>query len=233
MLQVHVVTAANRSLYASEMEAVFRWRHKIYVEEKGWREARADGLEIDEFDTDEATYLVAFRGGDFVASSRLRPFSGPTLLADVFPALAAARGLPRRPEDAEWTRMFVVPAMRERGHKGVSAAMCCAVMEYCVEEGLARIGGIQETYWLPRWMDYGWRVEPLGLPMDIDGTSCLAAMFEVSPEALEGVRRHAGIATSQIVRLGPQRAFRTGRVYEDATREDVGDRLGRRGEERR
>jgi acyl-homoserine lactone synthase len=226
MWQVHVVTAANRARYGAEMEEVFRWRHRIYVEEKRWMEARPDGREMDQFDTDEATYLVALRGGDFVASSRLRSFSQATLLGEVFPFLAAVRGLPSLPEEAEWTRMFVVPGVRERGHKGVAAAMCCAVMEYCLEEGVTRIGGIQETYWLPRWMDYGWRVEPLGLPQDIEGTSCLAAMFEVSQEALEGVRRSAGISASQIVRLGPQRAFRTGRIYEQPI-QPGGSGLGR------
>ena len=216
MLQVHVVTAANRSLYVDEMELSFRWRHKIYVDEKGWMAKRADGREVDQYDTEEATYVLAFRDHQFVASSRLRAFSTPTLLADVFPSLATMRTLPCRPDEAEWTRMFVVPDLREKGHKGVAAAMCCAVMEYCLDEGITWIGGIQETYWLPRWMDFGWRVEPLGLPQDIDGTSCLAALFEVSQQALDGARRRSGITNDQIVRKGPRRDFQTGEIRKEA-----------------
>lgn len=213
MLQVHVVTAANEHLYAQQLDVCFTWRHAIYVEEKRWMPPRPDGREIDQFDTGEATYLLAFRDGRFVAGSRLRAFSTPTLLAEVFPDLAGARGLPTRPDDAEWTRMFVVPGLREKGHRGVAAAMCCAVMEYCVAEGIAWIGGIQETYWLPRWMDYGWHVELLGLPQDIDGMSCVAALFKVDADALEGVRRAANVPGSQIVHIGPRRDFVTGRIH--------------------
>jgi acyl-homoserine lactone synthase len=217
MLQVHVVTAANRDLYRDQLDLCFRWRHRIYVEHKRWMPARPDGREVDQYDTDDATYLLAFRDDAFVAASRLRPFSTPTLLGDVFPRLASARGLPRKPTDAEWTRMFVVPGARERGHQGVAAAMCCAVMEYCLDAGVLWLGGIQETYWLPRWMDYGWRVEALGLPEEIDGTSCLAALFEVSPQALAGVRQAAGVACDQIVRIGTHRDFVTGRIQPAAS----------------
>lgn len=213
MLQVHVVTSANRALYDRQLDLCFRWRHRIYVEEKGWMPPRDDGREIDQFDDGDATYLLAYRDNVFVAASRLRPFSTPTLLGEVFASLAGVRGLPERAEEAEWTRMFVVPGLREKGHRGVAAAMCCAVMEYCLDEGLDWIGGIQETYWLPRWMDYGWEVMPLGLPQDIDGTSCVAALFRVTPEALEGVRDAAGVVAPQVVRLGSRRDFRSGRVH--------------------
>ncbi|MBC8129437.1 MAG: hypothetical protein H7Y08_03835 [Rhizobiaceae bacterium] len=84
MLDVHVVTAANAHLYEDAMDACFRWRHKIYVDEKRWMPPRPDGREIDQFDDPDATYLLAFRGDAFVAGSRLRPFSRPTLLAEVF-----------------------------------------------------------------------------------------------------------------------------------------------------
>ena len=212
MLQVHVVTAANRAAYREQMEVCLRWRHRIYVEEKRWMPPRPDGLEIDQFDTDDATYLLGFRDDTFVAGSRLRPFSTPTLLADVFPHLVGRREMPSRSTDAEWTRMFVVPGARDRSRQSVAGAMCCAVMEYCLDAGISRLGGIQETYWLPRWADFGWRVDLLGLPQDVDGTSCVAALFEVSPEALAQACRTAGVEHNQILQFGPHRDFVTGDI---------------------
>ena len=97
MLQVHVVTAANRTAYEDEMEVFFQWRHRIYVEEKHWMPPKPTGLETDQFDTDDATYLLAFHGAEFVAGSRLRPFSTPTLLAEVFPHLVV-KAMPSGPK---------------------------------------------------------------------------------------------------------------------------------------
>jgi acyl-homoserine lactone synthase len=213
MLQVHVVTPANKALYPEQMDLFFRWRHRIYVDEKHWMPPRPDQRELDQFDTDDATYLLAFQGDAFVAGSRLRPFSRATMLGEVFPHLVGVRGMPSRATDAEWTRMFVVPSARDRNRRSVAGAMCCAVMEYCLDAGIARLGGIQETYWLPRWTDFGWRIELLGLPQDVDGTFCVAAMFDVSPEALDTACRVVGVEQAQLVHYGPRRDFVTGAVH--------------------
>ena len=227
MLQVHVVTAANRAGYREEMDVCLQWRHRIYVEEKRWMPASADERERDQFDDDDATYLLAFRDGDFVAGSRLRPFSAPTLLAHVFPNLVGVRGMPRSATDAEWTRMFVVPTARDRNRQSVAGAMCCAVMEFCLDAGIHRLGGIQETYWLPRWSDFGWRVELLGLPQDVDGTPCVAAMFAVEPDALAQACRTVGVDRGQIVHQGPRRDFVTGRIQPEVTAAAIPTRIDR------
>ncbi len=103
--------------------------------------------------------------------------------------------------------MFTVPAARGGGHTGVTGAMCCAVMEYCVGEGVQWVGGVQEAYWLPRWADFGWEVRALGLPEVIDGTSTLAAFMQVSERGLESARAVTGVTAPQIVQIGPRKSF--------------------------
>jgi len=57
---IHVVTAENRALYEREMREFHRLRHDIYIGERKWQGLRStDGLEYDDFDTDQATYFVA------------------------------------------------------------------------------------------------------------------------------------------------------------------------------
>ncbi len=90
---IHVVTRENRHLYTSRLEEYFRVRHEIYVEERKWEELRRpDGLERDQFDTDDATYLMAIDRDRVVGGVRLVPTDRPTLLSDVFPYLAEVRG---------------------------------------------------------------------------------------------------------------------------------------------
>ena len=59
MLDVHVVTSLNRHLYAAAMDESFAWRYKIYVLEKHWMPENTAEREIDQFDRDDAFYLLA------------------------------------------------------------------------------------------------------------------------------------------------------------------------------
>ncbi len=92
MLQVKVVTSANRHLFADSLDEYFHWRYKIYVQSKRWCAENESEREIDQFDHDDAFHFLGFRNGEFVAGTRLMPSSGPTLLRDVFPRLPRRAG---------------------------------------------------------------------------------------------------------------------------------------------
>ncbi|MCB5174801.1 acyl-homoserine-lactone synthase [Microvirga lenta] len=194
MVQVHVVTRENAAQYAKELDSYFRWRHLIYVEERGWEDLRReDGLERDQFDTSAAVHLIAMIGPDVVGGSRMIRMSEPTLLSEVFPRLVQRGTVPRDHETIEWTRMFVAPARRTgHGEKSVAGALFCAVMEYCLAIGATRVGGVMETFWLPRWQRFGWTTQALGLPEEIAGSMTLAAFMDVNRKSLDGVRDATG-----------------------------------------
>jgi acyl-homoserine lactone synthase len=194
MIQVHVVSRGNAGPYASVLEKYHRHRHLIYVEERGWADLRKDdGLERDQFDTPDAVHLIAMSSGEVVGGSRLIPMSQPTLLSEVFPHLVERGAVPRESHSIDWTRMFVVPAHRlGRRPRSVAGALFCGVMEYCLAVGATRVGGIMETFWLPRWQEFGWTTRPLGLPQNIAGSMTLAAFIDVSEQALANVRAATG-----------------------------------------
>jgi acyl-homoserine lactone synthase len=51
----------------------------------------------------------------------------------------------------EWTRLFVTPSRRESSAWcGWAGAVKCAMLEYCLEEGIRTFTGVCETHWLPR-----------------------------------------------------------------------------------
>lgn len=202
---IHVVNSANRHLYADELNAFFEARHQIYVEEKGWRDGDNTGLEIDQFDTDDATYLVGITDGQVMTGTRLIPTDRPHLLSEVFPNMSTVPV--RDPRVAEWTRGFIVPAYRERGIGPIKGSFCATVMEYCLKEGIERIGGVQDLYWLPVWKRYAWNVRPIGNPMEIDGRWCVAALFDVTREAYEQAARCGGMRESILIHRGPYKPF--------------------------
>lgn len=207
MIQAHVVTAINRHLYEAEFEEFLRRRHDVFVTQKRWRPYSPDGREVDQFDTDRATYILGMQDGHVITSARLIPTSEPHLVSEVFPDFCELTGVPRRPDIAEWTRTYVIGTRADRGIRGTLTQLCCAVMEYAVDEGLSAVGGIQETYFMPHHGRIGWRAKPCGLAREVNGEWCIVAYIDVNEAALANVRRVLGIDYPLLVRRGHQRPF--------------------------
>ncbi len=203
---IHIIDASNRRLYAGQIEEHFRIRHRIYVEERRWMELeRPDGREVDQFDTDDAVYLLALKEGKVIGGSRLVPTLCPHLMSEVFPYLANIRGLQRGPDIVEWTRIFVVPEHRGR-ESTVLHTVLAGMLEYCLEQNFSAITVVMETWWMPRFLELGWEVKPLGLPTMIDGMSCVGTMISVTEEAWRNTLAFKRIAAPTLVdrRHGPR-----------------------------
>lgn len=199
MIEVHAVTARNRARYHAYVEQHYRIRHDIYVGERQWLElARPDGREVDQFDTDDATYLLGIDAeAGVVCGSRLVPTLKPHLMSEVFPDLALIYGLPRARDIYEWTRIFVVPERRASGRSCLAAGIIqCGVLEHCLSQRIRQLSIVTESYWLPRFDELGWRPRPLGLPMLKDGMSIVGITVDITREALETTRDFYDIRNS-------------------------------------
>lgn len=189
---IHIVTRDNAAEYTDQLEEMYRWRHRIYVEERGWKEiARPDGREIDQFDTEDAVYLIAIDdAGEFAGSTRLNPTHRPNMLSDVFPHLVLRGKLPNSPKIWDWTRMFVVPAMRrEAGRCPTLEKLFASVMELAIKEDLDALVTLAEVHWLTRLLKMGWIVDPLGLPSLIEGEFWVPFQCKVSAHILDATRQ--------------------------------------------
>src|SRR3569833_2891461 len=112
MTQVHVVTSANRHLYGDILESYHRIRHDVFVKERGWKAIeRTDGRDIDAYDHDKTVPLIATAADRGAGGERPTPTTSPHMLREVFPTLAAVKGVPSGPNIWEGSRYFVV---RER-----------------------------------------------------------------------------------------------------------------------
>lgn len=207
MIEAHIVNAENRHSYHREFEEFLRRRHEYYAVANRWVPISDDGLELDPFDTPQATYMLGMLAGRVVTSARLMPTSLPNLVSEEFPHMCENIGLPRRDDWADWTRTYVLPEYRGVGSTGILGQMFCAVMEYCLEEGITHVGGVLQQYLLKRWLDMGWNVIPAGMPRVLSGDWCLVAYIEVNAMALETGRRHASVSRPLLVRNGTQLPF--------------------------
>jgi len=201
---VHVVTAANRHFYEHQLIESFKIRHKIYVEGRGWETLRRpDGLERDQFDNDDAVYLLVLEGdeGRVIGGSRLVPTLKPHLMSEVFPQLASQRPLPRATNVFEWTRIFVVS--ERRGGSAMSSTtgrIYCAIQEYCLSENISRLSIVTEPVWIPRFLELGWNPIPLGLPIQHESGPVVGITVDVSEAILSNTRSVRGISRPVLVK---------------------------------
>ena len=187
---LHIVNGGNVAHYASELEQAYRLRHRVFVEEKGWQRLRSkDGLERDGFDDAYAIHLMIVEAGVVVGYSRLLPTSRPHLLSDVYPYLAQ-RSIPRGGDVFEWTRYCVAPRKRGDGAVGnTGSQLLYCVLDYAMSQGVAALTMQSDPLWITRFLDFGFHVEPLGLPQQLDGDLTVALCVHLSKEALEICRR--------------------------------------------
>ena len=198
---IHAISSANRHLYEDIIEQHFRLRHDIFVDERKWETLRKpDGREIDSYDNEDTIYLLALEGRRVVGGHRLYPTTKPSMMSEVFPHLAAVRGCPADPLVWEWSRYFVV---RDRRDGALNLQLMAAVQEFCLDQGIAQVSAIMETWWLPRFHEAGFVVTPLGLPHLVEGAWTMAATIEVRQQTLDAL--HERIGTTSVVRQdGPR-----------------------------
>lgn len=164
--------------------------------ERNWTNlTRPDGLERDQFDNEDATYILASEKGQIIGGSRLVPTTRPHLLSEVFPYLASVRGLPRAVDIYEWTRMFVVKNRRDGRTMGgqTRGMVICGVLEHCLDNGITGLTALIEMFWLPLFNSMGWNLTPLGLPELINGEWSIAVKMAIDENTLASTRAFHGI----------------------------------------
>ena len=154
---------------------------------------RPDGLEKDQFDTDDAVYLFCIDGGQLIGAMRALPTLMPTLMSDIFPYLNI-RGPIRRQDVFELSRVFVVPERRgEHAGPRVEMLLLTAIMEYGISIGLTGFSIVLESWWLPRFERIGWKAQPLGMPQTIDGMSVLAVLVDCDETTWKSLCHQIGL----------------------------------------
>jgi len=184
------ITPATRSLFEADLDEMFRVRKRIFIDELKWDLTPTGEWEKDQFDDDATMYLVARdEEGAFVGGSRLSLTTRPHMMSDVFAHLCD-RPWPTGPDVWETSRYFIAPEMRKSPKRSLAhAEMICGQMEAALLHGVTRLIGVVETAILPKLLNPGWEVEPLGLPKDVGGVSAVASVIHVSAHGLSNVRR--------------------------------------------
>jgi len=184
---IHAVTYDLRPQYEGLLDEMYRARHRLYVEGRKWRElAKADGREIDQFDTESTLYFLAVgEDGALQGGIRLVPSTVPHMLNSVFPELCSRIDLPNNSTTWELSRVFVSHNDRfDENGLLLKGKLMCGMMEFALQNGITDIISVSDSYFLPRLLEIGLNVMPLGLPKAYETGEMLALKFTVDAEAV-------------------------------------------------
>jgi acyl-homoserine lactone synthase len=191
---IRVIDRANRHQFTRTLEQHFRLRHEIFVQERGWKEFDRDGIyEMDQYDNENATYLISVDEHDeVVGSSRIYPTALPHMMSEQFPALVDGAVL-QRIDLVEFTRLAICKS--QRGTQ-IYYEQFLGLQEFCLDQGMSGATTLVRTHRIPIVQKAGMNVIPLGLSQEIDGEMCTAILIEASEEILMRMRNVAGINRS-------------------------------------
>lgn len=191
---IKIIDGRNLQQNAHLMEKVWRLRHEVFVEEKGWEAIRrSDGREIDQFDTGEALHILYIQDENILGYSRLLPTLGPHLLSDVYPQLCDGE-VPRSKQMWEWTRFCT-----EKSHRGsvrslsyVSNCLLSAIVEWGMANDVHEIGIQMNRMWMLTLCQLRFRPIPLGVIQELDGEEVLAVQCKFDERSLISLQKARG-----------------------------------------
>ncbi|NER60710.1 GNAT family N-acetyltransferase, partial [Pseudomonas sp. MAFF212428] len=100
-----IVVGKKKDLDRAQLAALGRYRYRVFVGALGWELACEPDAEIDQFDHEDALYLLAQdTSGEVVGCARLLPTVQPYLLGEVFPQLLGGERPPAAVDTWELSR---------------------------------------------------------------------------------------------------------------------------------
>lgn len=204
---VLLVHSGNRDLYRRELDSMHRDRKTVFIDMHGWNLTAAGDREYDQFDIDEAVYLIEAdpTTGQHICSMRLLPSTGPHLLSDVFPQLCD-EAVPRGEHIWEVTRICFEPSMRGKERRWMLKHITLAAAEFGLLHGIRQFTVMAYLSFLPEVLSLGWDSQPLGVPKPVDDKEPVVAFtVNVTPEVLQRFRSDWNVS-APVLELDTRRA---------------------------
>ncbi|MBM3468726.1 MAG: GNAT family N-acetyltransferase [Alphaproteobacteria bacterium] len=198
-MMLHIVSPASQDFYQKDLEDFFKLRKKILIDERGWNLTAEKEQEIDQFDHDQAHYLLykPDEKGAVIGGVRLTPTLVPNLTMNIFSSLIKPeRGF--APSQRIWeSSRFVTASINCDKHKGIikkaTAELFVGMIEYSLLHGLESLLMLTEIRLERIGRMLQWHLDRLGDVSRVGNTLAVTGLAEISEAVLRRVRRNGGI----------------------------------------
>lgn len=196
---VLILKGSQRREHSALFEKLFRLRHQIFVRGRGWSLPAMQGLEIDQYDTEDAYYFLDLNDdGAIEGSVRMTPTMQSSLLADYFPHLVENGISPRNPNIYEATRYIVLPSHKTReGNQLAKMRLLMVLVEWCISKNLSHLQAVIDSGTLSSFVEITPQTIPLGLSHPFGGGrgvpgggDCIAFRWPITDQVLDDIRAY-------------------------------------------
>ena len=198
-MQVVELSRAGYGANVSLLMGMHRLRRKVFKDRLDWSVATTGDLELDRFDTLDATYLVVADRGTVLGCVRLLPTTGPNMLADTFPELLDGGDAPNSDLIAESSRFCVdtelTDATTDGGLRRATFMLFAAMLEWGEARGIASIATVTDLRMERILRRAGWALERLGKPRRIGSTVAVAGLLPIEDGVIGAIRHNGGLAS--------------------------------------
>jgi acyl-homoserine lactone synthase len=199
---VIVLEGRDRRRQQTYFDQLFRLRHQIFIKGRGWSLPSVNDCEIDQYDVDDAVYLLDLNDEGMIQGSvRMTPSDKCSLLADYFPHLVENGESPRSPVVYECTRYIVLPSQKSReSNRAAKARLLSAAVEWSLHRGLSYLQTVIDSVTLSSFVEMTPQTIPLGLSHPYGGGrktpgggECMAIRWPISQHVLDDIRAYGGL----------------------------------------
>ncbi len=196
------LTLRDRGSHAALFSEYFRLRHDVFVKGRGWSLPTTNGMEIDQYDDNDAVYFLDVGEQERIqAAIRITPTIKSSLIADYFPHLVENGQSPRSPSIYECTRYIVIPPRKSRDDNRLAKGrIIAAMLGWSIDHGLTYLQTVIDSVALPTYLELTPRTMPLGLPHPYGGGrktpgggECMAIRWPICTQVLDDVRQYGGL----------------------------------------
>ena len=176
-------------------DSLARYRYKVFVELLGWKLGSADGLEVDQFDHEDSTYVIAQNERqDIIGCGRLLPTTEDYLLEKVFPELLNGHPAPKESKVWELSRFAALDlkaAKREIGEpqEYLSERVLLQILKFSLGQSITHLVAFS-TLPVERLIKRaGVDMHRLGPPLMIRGERLIAFVIAVNAQSIDALTR--------------------------------------------
>ncbi|PCI44438.1 MAG: hypothetical protein COB49_11105 [Alphaproteobacteria bacterium] len=203
----HLVTKDNIHLYVQQIRQMYQHRYQVFVENLRWNLPLAkNGLEIDQYDTEDAVYILSLdHNMDVVGSMRLLPTIQDHLMSDLFSHLL---NVPEPIGESIWesSRTCLKPSVEIRAEKNIVLNdVFIGMAEAAVMLGIEKVTFVANMQIYSTLLAFGGQVEPLGFPQfDAEGEEIIASSVSINRDVLNNVWENHNIKSPTLIHTDPQ-----------------------------
>lgn len=178
---VDIITAQNKANFCRQLDSMFAERKAVFVDRLKWDLPVSDGrLEIDQFDDDEAVYLIISDPmGHHMGSMRLLRTDRPHILGELFPHLCTD-AVPGNSETMEITRLCLCPELPALVRIRLRNRLISGMVDYALMHGIKAFTGVVTARFLGQILAMGWQCESLGPSQMVNGTTIAAFRIDIN-----------------------------------------------------